>query len=488
VAVELTSTGAAAVAKTTDELCRKSIAEVSRLLRERQISSEELTSAVLGRIAAFDGTLRSYITVCGETAMQQARAADREIAAGRYRGPLHGVPVGVKDIIFTKGTRTTCGSKIFANFVPDHDATVVTRLYNAGAVLVGKQSMTEFAGIAYSPSFRAPANPWNLDRWPGASSSGSAVAVAAGLCFAALGTDTGGSLRFPSAACGVVGLKPTYGTLSRHGVFPLAESLDCVGPITRTVEDSCILLCAIGGFDPQDPTTRSGDSPECAFGSDNLRSLRIGIDQGFCSDGINEEVSAALAQAAAQLQELGATMIVGPLRGLEEATAVWGTIYLGDSAAAHEGTFAEHAADYNPIFRAGLEAAFKLSAAAYARAQVRRAAITRAINDLLQDADVLLLPAMGQTARVFKELAPGGVIAPETADYLLRYTAPMSLTGHPALVLCCGFDSDGLPIAMQLIARHGREDLLFRIGWAYQQATDWHTRFPALQDKDGKSR
>ncbi|MGZ5120894.1 MAG: amidase [Burkholderiales bacterium] len=468
------------MAKTPDELCRKPIAEVSRLLRERQISCEDLTSAVLDRIAALDGTLHSYITVCSDAAVEQARAADREIAAGKYRGPLHGIPVGVKDIIFTKGIRTTCGSKIFADFVPDYDATVVSRLRTAGAVVVGKHSMTEFAGIAYHPSITPPVNPWNRARWPGASSGGSAVAVAAGLCFAAIGTDTGGSVRFPAASCGVVGLKPTCGAVSRYGVFPLAQSLDHVGPIARTVEDACIVLRGIAGFDAQDPTTRSGGSPECNFSSDNLRSLRISVDQGFCSDGISEEVSSGLSQAAAQLQELGATIIGGSVRGLEEATAIWGTIYCGDSAAAHESTYAQHADDYNPIFRAGLEAAFKMNGVAYARANAKRAEVTRAINNLLQDTDVLLWPAMGQTARVFEELAPGGVIAPETADYLLRYTAPMSVSGHPALVLCCGFDNDGLPIAMQLIARHGREDLLFRVGTAYQQATDWHKRFPAV--------
>jgi len=470
----------AARGQVPDELCRKPVSELSPLLERREISSQQLTAAVLERIAALDRELHSYIMVCAETAMEQARAADLEIASGRYRGPLHGVPLGVKDIVFTKGIRTTCGSKIMADFIPDEDATVVTRLRNSGAVLLGKHSMTEFAGIAYHPSIKPPVNPWNRERWPGASSSGSAVAVAAGLSFAAIGTDTGGSLRFPAAACGVVGLKPTYGAVSRHGVFPLAESLDHAGPITRSVQDACIVLHAIAGHDPLDPTTRRESPPDCSIAHQDLRTLRVGIDQAFCTDGINAEVAAALLQAASQLRDLGAAVIPVQVSGLEEATSVWGTLYCGDSAAAHEKTYAQHAADYNPMFRAGLEAAFKVSASDYARATAKRAAVTRAIDDLLTDTDVLLWPAMGQTARIFEELAPGGVMAPETADYLLRYTAPMSVSGHPALVLCCGYDHDGMPIAMQLVARHGREDLLFRAGMAYQQSTDWHLRVPPV--------
>ncbi len=474
-----------AVASSFHELCRSSVAEVSRLLAGRQVGSEELTTAVLERIAALDGKLHAYITVCAETAIAQAREADQEIAAGKYRGPLHGVPVGLKDNIFTKSIRTTCGSRILAGFTPDHDATVVARLRQAGAVLVGKHSMTEFAGIAYQPSITPPVNPWNQQRWPGASSSGSAVATAAGLCFAAIGTDTGGSLRFPSAACGVVGLKPTYGSVSRHGVVALAETLDHVGPVVRTVEDACIVMRAMAGSDPFDPTTRREPPPECDLVARDLRGLRLGIDRAFCTDDIQPEVSAALLDAAALLEKIGARQTLAPVRGLEQGTAIWGTIYCGDTAAAHESTYAEHAQDYNPVFRAGLESAFKVSVAEYARATANRAAIAGAIDALFDDADILLWPAMGKTARVFEELAPGGVISAETAEYLLRYTAPTSISGHPSLVLCCGFDNDGMPIAMQLISRHGREDLLFRAGTAYQQATDSHRRVPPLAQTPG---
>jgi amidase len=467
-------------------LCLKPLAEVAALLRTGQVSSEELTRAVLDRIAALDHKLHSYLTIASDVALRHARAADREIAAGDYRGPLHGIPLGVKDLIYTLGIRTTCGSKILANFIPDYDATVVARLREAGAVLVGKHNMTEFAGIAYHPSITPPANPWISDRWPGASSSGSAVATATGLCFAAIGTDTGGSLRFPAAACGVVGLKPTYGKVSRHGVFNLAASLDHVGPITRTVEDSRIVLRAIAGYDLLDPTTRLEQVPQADRTTLHVQEVRIGIDEAFCTNSIQPEVADSLLRAAEQLRSLGALITSAPVLGLEKATTVWATIYSGDSAAAHKALYAQHAADYNPTFRAGLEAAFTLRAADYACASARRPAITRAVDDLFKDADVLLWPAMGRTAQVFEELAPGGLISAATAEYLLRYTAPLSLTGHPSLTLCCGFDHDGMPIALQLVARHGQEEMLFRVGSSYQQATDWHKRVPPvwLRERD----
>ena len=233
----------------------KSIAEAAGLIERREVSPVELTRAVLERIDALDAKLHAFITVAADVALRQARQAEAEIAAGTCRGALHGIPFGAKDLIDTQGIRTTCGSKILRDNVPGDDATVVRRLREAGAVLVGKLVMTEFAGIGYHPDVVPPLNPWNADHWTGQSSSGSGVAAAAGLCFATLGTDTGGSLRYPASACGVVGLKPTYGRVSRHGVFPLAETLDTVGPITRTVDDACIVLHAIAGEDGRDPTS-----------------------------------------------------------------------------------------------------------------------------------------------------------------------------------------------------------------------------------------
>ena len=478
----------AQLARGAGDLLHRPLTEVSELIRTKQLGVEELTRQLLEVIADVDPRLHSYLTVCADEAIKEARAADREIAHGGYRGPLHGIPLGIKDLVNTKNVRTMCGSQILAGFVPDLDATVVTRLRDAGAIVIGKHSMTEFAGIAYHPTVTPPVNPWKADRWPGASSSGSAVAVAAGLCFAAIGSDTGGSLRFPSAACGVVGFKASYGRVSRHGAYPLAETLDHVGPIARTVEDAWLVLKAIAGYDPHDATTWKFRDKLQNSPTEGVRNLRIAVDERFCTDSLNEQVSSALLTAAMRMKELGAVTVPVQTSGFDGANAAWGVIYCGDSAATHGAMYAQHASEYNPTFRAGLEAAFKVTAADYATATMKRAHVTRAIDQLLQDADVLLWPAMGQTARPFDELAPGGVISPETADYLLRYTAPVSLSGHPALVLSCGFDSDEMPIAMQFIALQGREDLLFQMGSAYQQATDWHRRIPPVSQSNGGGR
>lgn len=463
------------------ELCRKSLAEVAGLLRRRELSSEELTRAVLDRIAALDVRLHSYLTLAADSALQRARAMDREIGSGLYRGPLHGIPVGLKDLVYTADMPTTCGSGILAGWKPDYDATVVRRLRDGGAVFLGKHAMTEFAGIAYHPSVVPPINPWKPDRWPGASSSGSAVATAAGLCFAAIGSDTGGSIRFPAAACGIVGLKPTYGRVSRWGVFPLAESLDHVGPLARTVEDAALVLQAMAGEDPLDPSTLRDPVPDYSAGlKRGIAGLRLALDEDFCVRSVEAEVAQALLAAARKFEELGA--VVGKIRlsGLEGANATWGAIYAAESAAAHEQIYAAQAAGYGPIFRAALEQSFKIGSAQYARALSKRQAIRRAMEKSLDDADLQLWPAMSAVAPPFLELAPGGVISAERAEDLLRFTAPLNLTGHPAMTLRCGFNREGMPIELQLVARRGDEDSLLRAGFAYEEATEWHRRLVPL--------
>jgi amidase len=463
------------------ELCCKSLAEVAVLLRRGDVSSEVVTRAVLDRIAALDGELHSYVNVAADSAIQQARTADREISSGAYRGPLHGIPVGVKDLVFTADMPTTCGSSILARWTPQYNATIVDRLRDAGAVLLGKHAMTEFAGTVYHPSVVRPTNPWKRDRWPGASSSGSAVATAAGLCFAAIGSDTGGSIRFPAAACGIVGLKPTYGRVSRWGVFPLAESLDHVGPLARTVEDAALVLQAVAGEDRFDPTTLRDPVPDYSAAlKQGVKGFRLAVDEDFCTHLVEADVAQALLGAVRQFEQLGADVTRIHLSGLEGATAVWGTIFAVESAAAHEKIYAEHAAEYNPTFRSSLDESFKISATDYARALVKRNAILRALEKFLDHADLLLWPAMSAVTPPFEELAPGGVISAERAEDLLRFTAPLSLTGHPALTFGCGFNREGLPIELQLVGRRGEERSLLRAGYAYQQATGWHRRLPPV--------
>src|SRR5262249_11255487 len=260
---------------TATELLNKTLTEVAGLIKCREVSPVELTNAMLDRIGSLDGKLHSYLTVASDLALRQAKAAEREISKGDYRGPLHGMTIAVKDLCYTKDVRTTAASKILAEWVPSHDATVINKLYSAGAVLLGKLSLTEFAGIGYHSSVQRPLNPWHVDRWTGSSSSGSGVATAASLCFGSLGTDTGGSIRFPSAACGVVGVKPTFGRVSRFGIIPLAESLDHVGPMTRSVADAATVLQTIAGFDPEDSTTRREPVPNyLATLNKNLKGVR----------------------------------------------------------------------------------------------------------------------------------------------------------------------------------------------------------------------
>src|SRR6266851_5767221 len=267
-------------------LCFLTLGELSELLHKREVTSVEATSAVLDRIHKLNSTLRAYLTMLDDSALRQAQAADKEIAAGKWRGPLHGVPVAVKDLCWTKGVPTTCASGVLRDWRPDSNATVVDRFEAAGAVLLGKLHLTEFAVIWYHPDFPAPLNPWDSSLWPGASSSGSGVAAAAGLCFAAIGTDTGGSIRFPSAANGVVGLKPTWGRVSRHGVFPLGESLDHIGPMTRSVVDAALVLGVIAGQDPADETSLAAPIEDYAAAASNgVKGIRIGLDERYIGTG-----------------------------------------------------------------------------------------------------------------------------------------------------------------------------------------------------------
>ena len=294
----------------TEPLHYISLRDVARSIQSREISPVELTTRILDRIAAIDGKLKSYATVMREQALEMAKRAEEEVQRGRYRGPLHGVPIAVKDLCYTKGVRTMAGTSIYAGFLPDHDATVVAKLSQAGAVLLGKLNLTEGAMGGYNPARDIPVNPWGEDLWPGASSSGSGVATAAGLCYGSIGTDTGGSIRFPSAANGIVGLKPTYGHVSRYGVFPLAESLDHVGPMVRRVGDAAVMFEVIAGFDSNDPTSLRDPVPHMLDElQKGVRGLRVGFDRRFATEGIQPEQSAAIHAAVDALRQLGAQIV-----------------------------------------------------------------------------------------------------------------------------------------------------------------------------------
>jgi amidase len=464
----------------TAELCTKSLTEIAALLERRALSPVELTRATLERIEQLDGSLHAYLNVMPERALAAARAAETEIARGKYRGPLHGIPVGVKDLCAMRGVRTTCASQVLDDAPAAQDSTVVRRLETAGAVIVGMTNLTEFALMGYHPSLPRPHNPWNLQHDTGGSSSGSGAASAAGLCFAAIGTDTGGSIRFPSGWCGVVGLKPTYGRVSRAGVFPLGASLDHVGPMARRVADAAAVFDAIAGFDADDPTTLRDPVASCAAAvGDSVRGVRIGWDAAYVQGGAQPDVVTAVERAVRVLEAAGAHVVELTLPSVDEFLPAWPVLCAGDAAAAHAALYPARAAKYGPTFRSFLEYAAGLSASDYAASHERRLVWSGHLRGAFEHIDVLACPSTFMTAPPLELIAPD---APFTVDFVpfLRFIAPFNYSGSPALCVPCGFSPTGLPYGLQLVGRHGDEALLCRVGHAYEQATEWHHRQPPI--------
>ena len=465
-----------------NEICYRTLTEAAASLRRGDISSSELTRAVLARIDRLDPQLHSYITVTAERALDRARQAERELAAGTDRGPLHGIPIAVKDLIDIRGVRTTCASRVRDDFVADRDATVVEHLEAAGAVILGKLNLTEFAMSGYARTLPIPLNPWNAEKSPGGSSSGSGVATSAGLCFASLGTDTGGSIRGPSAWCGVVGLKPTYGRVSRHGVFPLGMTLDHVGPMTRSVADAAAMLEVMAGRDPRDPTSLDAPAPRCSAAlSGGVRGVRIGVDERFIQGFAHPDVVTALFAALEVLQKLGATVVAASLPDVtDELLKEWFVLCSAEAVVGHAATYPSRADAYGPSFRSFLEYGASLRASDYARAHVARVEFGRRLQAAFDSADVLACPGMFMQAPPADAVDPYGPITPELAPFV-RFTAPFNFSGNPTLSVPAGFSDDGLPHGIQLVGPLLGEAVLCRVGYAYEQATEWHQRRPPVR-------
>jgi amidase len=424
--------------------------------------------------------LHAYLTVLNESALRRAAQADEEIRAGKWRGPLHGVPIAVKDLCQTKGILTTCASRVLRDWRPDANATVVERLELAGAVLVGKLNLTEFAVAWYHPELPTPLNPWDPEIWPGASSSGSGVATSAGLCFASIGTDTGGSIRFPSAACGIVGLKPTWGLVSRFGVFPLGESLDHIGPMTRTVADAAIMLGVIAGPDPLDETTLSAPVDDyMAALTDGVNGVRIGVDEKYIAEAAAPEVAAAVVEAVRTLERLGARISKVALPEVEPGVAAWTTLCTADAVAAHEATYPAKAPEYGPGFRSFLGVGATVRGQDYAKAQMVRERFANRFQSVFEQVDVIACPSMP-----FVALPTGGMPADARgltgSNALLYFTAPFNLSRNPTLSLPCGESKAGPPPSLQLVGRHLGEATLLQVGAVYELATEWHKQRPAM--------
>jgi amidase len=453
---------------------------LAELIRTREISPVEATVHQLDRIAALDGALASFALVTPERAMAEARAAEADIVAGRYRGPLHGVPLAVKDLFWTQGTPTAAGTTMHIHFNPSEDATVVRRLRQAGAVLLGKLQMTEGAYSDHHPEVTPPRNPWNADYWPGISSSGPGAALAAGLCFGALASDTGGSIRWPSAANGLTGLKPTWGRVSRHGVFDLAPSLDHIGPMGRSVADVSFLLAAVAGADPADSTAlQEPPSDYASTATQAIDGLKIGIDRTFDRGDVDPQVRTVLDEAEHVLRSLGAEFVEVEAPDVAQAVADWIPICAVEAAFAHQATFPSRRAEYGPVLASVLDAGRAMSGLAYQEVLLRRMAFRGGMKALFNGIDLLLAPAHPFAPLSLKTMGTMG-LQPELVARLQSYTAPFNMTGQPTLTLPGGFAAEGLPIAFQLVAAHLDEATLVRAGATFQRTTNWHRRHPPL--------
>ena len=463
------------------ELHYANITEIAAAYRSRATDPVEVVQHLLQRIERLEPRLHSFATVTGELALEQARKARDELHAGRDRGPMHGIPVGIKDLCETAGVRTAWGSRIYADHVPAHDCTVVSKLYEAGAVMIGKVEMTEGAYSVHHPDVVPPVNPWDADHWPGVSSSGSGVATAAGLCFGAIGTDTGGSIRFPSGANGLTGIKPTWGRVSRHGVLPLADTLDHVGPMNRSAADAGAMLGAMAGVDPHDPTTLEAPVPDyLAEMAGGIRGLRIGLPAAFVFDVAETDTAAVIREARRVLADLGANvseidMPSQTLRMYQDWSKYCGV----ETAVAHLDHYPARKADYGPVLTDLIESGRRVGVLELMQIHHARLAFQGQLRKLFQTVDLILLPvhpfgnpSAAQLDAVFNR--PGGI------DDVLRFTAPFDMSGSPTITLPGGFDAKGLPIGFQLIGRHLDEALLVRAGHAFQSTTDWHRRHPSL--------
>lgn len=466
-----------------------SLSEVARLIEAKEISPVELTQMMLDRIHALDVRLHSYATVMADEALASARAAEREIQSGNYRGPLHGVPIAVKDLCYTKGIPTRGGLKVLDGFIPEFDASVVAKLKAAGAVLLGKLTTTEGAMVGYHRDFDIPVNPWGEELWAGVSSSGSGVATAAGLCFASLGTDTGGSIRFPSTANGIVGLKPTYGRVSRYGVLPLAESLDHVGPMTRSVRDAAIVFEAIAGHDPNDPTSLDAPVPrmldELGRG---VEGVRIGFDRAYALDGVDPALASAIEVALGELERLGAEVVGVQVPDVTAVLAAWPVVCAAEAAQAHRETFPSRADEYGAYFREFLDFGASVSEAELASARQVGKEFSDRFRAVLSSVDAVLSPAAGRPFTVPSGQQYGSMTEwnQARADLLATEKAYTAFTflhnfaGTPTLTLPCGLSNEGPPYTMQLAGNPLSEAMLCRIGHAYEEATQWHERHPPV--------
>jgi len=468
------------------ELVWKSIGDLARAIAAKEISPVEVAQAHLDRIAALDPKLKAFITVTADSALAAAKAAEAAVMSGERLGALHGVPLALKDLYCTRGVRTTGGSRILADWVPAEDATVVTRLARAGAVSLGKLNMHEFAfgPEGLNQHYGTAWNPWdaNTHRICGGSSSGSGSAVAAGLCAGTLGSDTGGSIRIPAALCGLSGIKPTYGRVSRAGVLPLAWSMDHVGPMCRSASDCALMLNAIAGYDAQDPSSSVLPAPDfTAALTGDVKGLRIGVLRTFFLEATGVALRQAVEEALKVLEGLGATAHDVNLATAKHAAGASSAVSGAEAYAYHEAWLRERPQEYGDDVRERLRVGAFVSAAEYLKGQRARAKIRDEVNRALEGADVLVCATTPLVASAVgqNEIAVGQDKVPVRSS-LIRFTRVFNLSGHPAASIPCGFTAGGLPVGLQIVGRPFDEATVLRVADAYQRATDWHRRRPPI--------
>jgi len=454
--------------------------EIGKRIQSKELSPVEATKAQLDRIQKLDGKLKSYATVMADQALADAKQAETEIGQGKVRGLLHGVPIGIKDLCWTEGVTTAAGMTLYKDFKPATDGTVVRKLREAGAVILGKLQLTESAYADHHPSITPPVNPWNAAHWSGASSSGSGVATAAGLCYGSLGTDTGGSIRFPSAANGLTGLKPTWGRVSRYGAFELAATLDHIGPMTRSAADAGAMLSVIAGADVNDPTASLEPVPDyLATMKQGLEGLRVGVDARWTTEGVDAPTREVLAAVIKAVQTLG-----GEIRELSfpdptQVIADWFPLCGVEAAVVHEKTYPSRKDEYGPAMAGIIDLGLAQSGTDYQKIVLHRLDFSGRVRAMFQDIDLLLIPATGIASPTVAQMATLGEDS-DLMNAILRYTCPFDMTGSPTITLPGGFTGAGTPIAFQFVSRHFEESLLVRAGWAFQQVSDWHKKHPAL--------
>lgn len=468
----------------TEALAFTSVAELAPLIQKKVVSPVEVTQVHLDRIERLNDRYLAYLTVLKDEALRAARNAEQEIVRGRYRGPLHGIPIALKDLFAVKGVRLTCGSKILADHIAERDATVVTRLNQAGTILLGKLNMHEFAwgGTSLNPHYGTPRNPWDLTRLPGGSSGGSAVATAAGLAMGTLGTDTGGSVRIPASLSGIVGLKPTYGRVSRSGVYPLSSSCDHVGPMVRTVTDAAVLLQAIAGPDPKDPTASHVKVPDYTSAlKEDVRGLRLGVPQEYFFEGVEPAVRDGVQAAVQHLSSLGAAVEEVSIPSIAHVIASSTAIIAAEAYEVHAQTLKTRSPDYGADVRTRLMLGACVQAAQYLNAQRFRTLLRQEMLDVLGRVDALVTPTTLMAAsKIDEPLIHIDNKEFVVAAHIARATRPFNMTGLPAISVPCGYTPDGLPIGLQIVGRPFDETSVLHVAYAYEQSTSWHERHPRL--------